>query len=173
MIKLLSCTKTVIVFLIVMMVSLGAYMYMFTRPMSYGMEYYHKTVYEGERFECTMIFRSDGTMVTRNTTFEEDIDSRYYYKDGYVFFTMAQTDAEYEEEVAYINDHFEEAIQSTFYAAKADTFRVVTEGPDGYTSVYTCTSAIVWAVVGGVVELALIVLTAITLMLSRKAKGKR
>lgn len=172
MMKFLSCTKTAIVFLIVTLVSLGSYTYMLARPISYGMEYYNETVYDGEAFEGTMVFHSDNSMTIKNINFDEEMESRFYYKEGYVFLTMAETDEEYEEEVSYIDANFEEAVKSPFYASEINSFRMIAEGGDGYTVVYTCKSAIVFAAVGGAVELVLLGLAIVSLILSQKAKSR-
>ncbi len=168
--KFLSYTKTFIVLLIVTAIFLSFYAYMLARPISYGMGYLNRSAYEGVSFEGTMKFYTDNTMVVESTNFDEKMEYFYYYKDGYLFSTVAMTEEEYEVEVAYINDNFEEAIKSPFYATKINAFRQVAEGIDGYTMIYTCTSAITFAAVGGVVALILVALTVCTLILSKKSK---
>ena len=168
--KLLSCKKTAIITLIITIVSIVLYAYMLARPISYGMGYHNETVYEGGTFEGTMKFYPDRTMVTRNTNFDEELSSRYYYKDGYIFFTLAQTDKEYEEEIASINENFDEAIKKPFYADKINSFKLVASEGDDFTTVYTCEPAIVFAAVGGVVELILIGLTCVSFVLYKKSK---
>jgi hypothetical protein len=144
---------------------------MIARPVSFGMAYHNETVYEGGTFEGTMKFYADGTMVNSNTNFEEEMESRYYFKDGYVFFTLAQTDEAYDEEVAFINKNFDEATKMPFYADEINAFKlVVTEG-DGYATVYTCTPAIVFAIIGGIVIAALIGATCVSLILFKKKRN--
>lgn len=167
--KVLTCTKTLIALLIVAIVFAGMYAYMLARPISYGMGYHNKTTYEGGIFEGTMKFYSDNTMANRNTNFEEDLKSRYYYKDGYVFFTLAETDEEYEKEVATINEDFDQAVNTPFYADEINAFRLIAAESDGYSTVYTCAPAILLAIIGGVLELALIALICASLIL-RKAR---
>ena len=166
--NLLSNKKTAIVLLVATILLLGFYAYMLARPISYGMAYHNETEYEGGVFEGTMKFYSDKTMVNTNTNFEEEIESRYYYKSGYVFFTMAETDEAYDEEVDYINKNFDEAIEMPFYADEINAFRLVATEGDGYITVYTCTPAIVFAIIGGVVEAALIGLTVVSFLLLKK-----
>ena len=168
--KILSCSKTALVLVLVTVLFLGFYVYMLARPISYGMSYRNETVYEGVAFEGTLKFRPDGTVLIENTNFEEGFDSYYYYKDGYVFSLIATTDEEYVAEVAYINQNFDEALASPFYASKINAFRQTAEGLDSYVTTYTCTGAIVFAVVGGVVALALIALSVSSLVLSKKEK---
>ena len=170
--SVLSLSKTAIVFLALAIVFLGLYTYMLARPISYAMGYHNESAYDGRSFEGTMKFYSDATMVNYNTNFNEEMQSRYYYKDGYVFFTMAQTDEEYEKEVATINENFDEAIKTPFYADEINAFRLVLSESDGPTMVYTCTPAIIFAVVGGVVELLFIALAAVSFVLYKKSKCK-
>jgi hypothetical protein len=171
--KILSDTKTAIILLIVSVLCLGFYAYMLARPISYGMSYHNETVYEGVAFEGTLKFYRDGKMLNENTNFEEAFENYYYYRDGYVFNLMAQTDAEYEAEVAQINENFDEALAAPFYAAKINAFRQVAIGLDDYVTTYTCSGAIVFAIGGGVLALALIALTAYSFVLSKKAKEKK
>lgn len=171
--KFLSSIKTVIVFFAVTVLSLGFYVYMIARPVSYGMTYANSSEYEGIPFEGKMKFYTDSTMLTKNDTFPVGMMSYYYYKDGYVFNLMAQTEAEYYTEVAGIDADFEGAVNALFYASEINAFRLVSSGPDGYTLVYTCTPAVVFAVVSGVVELALlgVSVTALTLYLKSKKEN--
>ena len=167
---ILSCTKRSILLVLIAVILLGVYAYMLTRPVSYGMDYHTRTEYGGVEYEGTLRFYTGGTMVNRNSNFDSELESYYHCKDGYVFFLTAITDEAYEKEVAYINENFEEAVNSPFYAAKANTLRIVNQGPDGYAMVYTCTPAILFAAVGGAVELVLIVLTCLSLGLGKKKK---
>ena len=171
--KLLSNKKTSIILAVITVVVLAFYIYMLARPISYGMTYHNEMVYAGQTFEGIMKFKSDNTVLNDNTNFDEEITSRYYYKNGYVFFTLAETDEEYEEEIAMIDENFDEAVESPFYAAKINAFKQTYAGPDGYTTIYTCKGAIIFAIAGGVVSLALIALTASSLILSKKAKSEK
>ena len=170
--KFIACTKTTIVLLVVALISLAFYTYMLARPISYGMGYYNETEYEGGVFEGTLTFYADGTMTIDNTNFNGEMQYRYYYKNGYVFSLVAETDAEYEEEVAYINNNFEEAVDAPFYASEINAFKQISSEMDGYSAVYTCTSAVVFAIVYGVVELILIGLTCLSFILGKKAKNE-
>ena len=168
--NILSRKKTATILLIITIISIGFYAYMLARPISYGMSYHNETVYEGGIFEGTMEFHPDGTMITRNTNFDEELKSRYYYKGGYVFFTLAETDQEYEEEIAEINKNFDEAIQAPFYADEINAFQLIAAESDGFTTVYICKPAIVFAVVCGVIELMLIGLVCTSFILQKKPK---
>lgn len=170
--NILSNLKTAVILLIVTIISLGFYAYMLARPISYGMDYHNETVYEGGTFEGTVKFYSDGTMVNCNTNFNEEIKSRYYYKKGYVFYTLAETDEEYKEETASINENFDEAIKAPFYADEINAFNLVASEGDGYSIIYTCMPAIIIAVVGGVAELLLIGLVCASLILLIKSENK-
>ena len=166
--KLLSNKKTAIALLIATVILLGFYVYMLARPISYGMAYNNKTEYDGGVFEGTMKFYSDETMTNSNTNFYDELESRYYYKDGYVFFTIADTDEKYEEEVDFINKNFDEAIKKPFYADEINAFRVVATEGDGFETVYTCTPAIVFAITVGIAIAALIGLTSASWLLFTK-----
>lgn len=170
--KILSNIKTVIGLLAVTTILLGFYIYMIARPVSYGMEYHTEYEYAGVPFEGTFIFNAEGRMVNLNSNFDKELISYYYYKDGYIFFTMAETDAEYEKEVEWINSNFEEAINSPFYASKINAFRIVSEGPDGFKTEYDCANAVFFAVAGGVVEAMLIALTCVSYLFWKKSKCK-
>ena len=170
--KFLSCTKTATLLLIVTLLVLGFYVYFLARPISYGMNYHSEYVYEGVTFEGNMIFSTGNTVTVNNSNYDEDMEFFYYYKDGYVFTLIAETEEEYEEEVDYIEENFEEAVNSPFYATKTNAFKQVVEGPDGYTTFYTCQFAIVLAVVLGVVELMLIGLTVLSWILWKKSGRK-
>ena len=129
-----------------------------TSPISYGSDYYHASFYEGDEFSGSMVFYPDNTMAVHNSNLNEEVTFFYYYKDGYVFFTLATTEAEYEAEVAAINADFEGAVNSPFYASKISAFKLSSQGPDGYESVYLCQASIMMAAVQIVVELALIII---------------
>ena len=170
--KILSNSKTALVLLLVTVLSLGFYVYMLVRPISFAMDYHSETVYAGESFEGTIKFYHDNTMSFVNTNYDEKQSGFYYYQDGYVFLFTAKTEAEYEEEVAYIRENFEEAIQSPFYALKINAFKLGEGSAEEISLVYTCTSAITFAMVFGVIELALIALTCASLILCKKKKMK-
>ena len=170
--RVLSKTKTTIILFIATVLFLVFYTYMLARPISYGMSYHNKIVYEGAAFEGTLKFYPSGKVITDNTNFDEPFENYYYYRDGYVFSLMAVTDEEYEAEVAYINENFDEAVASPFYAAKINAFRQVALGMDEYVTTYTCTGAIIFAAVGGFVALALGATFICSSIFSQKEKGK-
>ena len=90
--SILSNTKTAIILLIVTLLSLGFYTYMLLRPISYGMNYHIEVEYEGETFEGDVKYRRDGTVINKNSTFDKEIEGYYYYKDGYVFTLLTETE---------------------------------------------------------------------------------
>ena len=154
--KMRSCRSRVVIFTVLAIALLVVGIYGMTRPLAYGCDYYHAVFYDGEDFNGTMTFYSDNTMVIRNTNFEEDIKLFYYYKNGYVFFGMSQTESEYQEEVAAIDADFEGALNTPFYASKINPFKLSSEGPDGYKSIYLCQSSIMLIVPLVAIELILI-----------------
>ena len=169
--KFLSKTKTAIILLIVTVLLLGSYVYIIASPVTYGMKYRNETVYEGEVFKGSLKYSPDGKVISENTNFDEPFEMYYYYKDGYVFNLMATNDEEYEAEVAYINENFDEAVASPFYAVKTNAFKQIAVGMDEDATTYTCIGAIIFAIVGGIDRLLLIALTAYSFVLSQKAKN--
>ena len=169
--KLHPLKVAAIIVSIVAVISMFFYGRMITQPISYGLSYYHASAYEGDDFNGAMVFYPDNTVRNRNTNFDEDIVLRYYYKDGYVFFTLATTDEEYAEEVTLINANFEEAVNTPFYADKIDAFKMIAEGLDDYTSRYFCRQAIFLAIAWGAVELAMVGFVCIAFIRCKKVKN--
>lgn len=170
--NILSHTKTAIILLIVTLLFLGLCAYMLVRPIAYGMSYNNRTVYEDTTFEGSMTLYPGGKIVNKNTNFNVELEYYYYYKNGYVFSLRAENDAEYKTETAYIDENFDESVNAPFYAAKANAFALTFEGPDDFSTTYTCMGTIIFAIAGGVVALALIALTVSSFVLSKKAKSK-
>ena len=170
--NILSKTKTAIILLIVTILLVGSYIWIVANPVTYGMKYRNETVYEGEVFKGSLKYSPDGKVISENTNFDEPLEMYYYYKDGYVFNLLATNDEEYEAEVADINANFDEAVATPFYAVKTNAFKQVAQGFDNDVMTYTCQGAIIFAIVGGIVRLLLIALTAYSFVLSKKAKNK-
>lgn len=152
---------------------LGCYAYMIARPISYGMTYLNSVVYEGYAFEGTITFYPNGKVISKNSTFDDPFEMYYYYKDGYVFTLIAKTDEDYEAEVARINENFDEALATPFYASTTNAFKQVAVGLDEAATTYTCKSAIIFALAGGALSLVLVALTATAFSLSKKAKAEK
>ena len=166
--KFLSSKKVAGILLAVTIISLSLYTYVITSPISYGMGYHVKTESMGMPFEGTMTFKKDGTVINRNTNFIDERTSRYYYRDGYIFFTLATDDEGYEKEVAEINADFEKAVNTPFYACETNAFKLYFAGEDDYSMVYTCTATVIYTWTFGVIELALTVFTCMAFILSKK-----
>ena len=164
--------KSTIVILVVVIVLAAFYTWLFATPISYGMGYHNVSVFEEETFESTMTFYRDGTVVVHSTNFEEVFQSRYYYQDGYVFFTMAETEEDYALEIAAIQENFEEAVRTPFYADKINAFRMVAEEDDGYATTYNCTPKMILVVAGGFVGCMVIAFVCVAQVHNRKAKRK-
>ena len=94
--KMRSCRIKALIPAVIAIVLLVVVIYGTSSPMSYGCDYYHAAFYEGEDFNGTMVFYPDNTMVIRNTNLDEDYKAYYYYKNGYIFFILVQTEAEYQ-----------------------------------------------------------------------------
>ena len=170
--KVLSQKKTAIVLLIAAIIAFVFYEYVVMRPISFGMEYHASTEYEGYAFEGSIKFYSDGTSITKNSNFDQAVVSYYYQKNGYHFLTMASTEDQFAEEIEWIDQNFEEAVKMPFYAYKINAFKMTAADGSGYQIEYTCTTAIVIAIVGGVIEVALIWLSGTAWVSYRKAKRK-
>lgn len=168
--NILSNKKTAMILLVVTILSLGFYVYMLVRPISYGMEYHNEMVYDGVVYEGSLAYTADGKVISENSYSDEPQEIYYYYKDGYVFHLMATNDEEYKDEVAYINENFDEAVNNRFYAFTINAFKQVPVGLDDAAATYTCMGAYIFAAVGGAVLLALISLTAISFVLFQKGK---
>ena len=97
----MTCRIRTLILAVLAIAVLVAGIYAINRPMAYGTSYYHASVYEGSDFSGSFTFYPDNTMVIQNTNFAEATNSFYYYKDGYIFFTLAATEEEYEELVDY------------------------------------------------------------------------
>ena len=154
--KMRSCRITSLILAALAFFLLVAGICGMAQPISYGSHYYHASFYEEEDFTGTMTFYPDNTMVVSNTNFDEEIKFFYYYKDGYIFFPVGETQEDYEKEVAAINEDFEGAVNAPFYASKINSFRLYSEGPDGYRSVYLCQMSIMMLVPLIAIELLLI-----------------
>lgn len=170
--NILSRTATAVILLLVTLLFLGFYTYMLARPISYAMPYHNESMYEDVKFEGTVKYYPNGKMFNENSNFPMVLEDYYYYKDGYIFNLIAKTDEEYEAEVADINENFEAAVASPFYASKINAFRQTTIGPDGYATTYTCAEAITIAIAGGIAQLVFIALTVASFILCKKAKCK-
>ena len=160
---------TIVVFLVVIAL-IGFYTFLFASPISYGMGYHNVSSYEDVIFENTMTFFRDGTVIVRSTNFAEDFYARYYYKDGYVFVLLAETEEDYEKEVAQINADFDTAVATPFYANKINAFRMVAEESDGYATIYNCVPKILLAIAGSFVGAVVVVLGGVSESHSRKVK---
>ena len=168
--KILSGNKAAIILVVVTLLSTCFYAYMIARPVSYGMAYRTEMVYGTSLFEGTMTYHHGNKMVSTNSNFEGEMESYYYYKDGYVFSMMAGSEEEYAEEIAYINENFEDAVNTPFYASRINAFEQTVEGADGYATTYTCTPALIFAAAYGMLELILVGFTSASLMIRKKQK---
>ena len=169
--KVFSNKIAAVILAVLTIVSLYFYVTMLAKPITYGQPYYHASVYEGDDFSGTLTFYPDNTMLVENTNFGEPMKSYYYRKDGYLFFTMAETQEEYDAEVAMIDENFEEAVSTPFYAAKLNAFQLTAEGLDEYDTFYYCKYTINLAIAWGIGQLVLIVLTCVACKKANKKKA--
>lgn len=165
--KKFASKKAAMICLILTVILMIGYGYLMARPISYGMEYHNVSVYDGFEFEGTMRFLPDGTMYLKNSNFFEEVKSFYYYKKGYLFYTLATTEEEYKAEVAMINENFEEAVNTPFYADEINAFHLISSD-EGISLDYKCQSAIKIAVIGAIVEIVMIGITCVFFVASKK-----
>ena len=170
--NILSFKVTAVILSVLALVSLFFYITTLAKPMTYEMPYYHASMYEGDDFGGTMTFYQDNTLLVDNSNFDEPLKLFYYYKDGYIFNMMAATEEEFDLEVALINENFEEAVSTPFYADKINIFQLTAEGLDDYASFYYCRYAINLAVAWGIAQLALIGLAWASIACCKKANHK-
>ena len=170
--KIIAYRGTALILMVVTLITLVFYTAMLLRPVSYGMEYKNVTEYGDEVFEGVMVFHADMTMVNRNTNLDAEQKMRYYYKDGYIFHVIAETDEDYAAEVATINEKFDLLSKDPLYAARANAFQIVKELDAEHVTVYTCQPAIVSAAVGGAVAVAFIALTTLAFVLRKRVSDK-
>ena len=165
-----SNQKKALILSVIAIIWLAVGIFAMTTPMACGVNYFHATMYEGDDFNGTMVFHPNNTMVVRNTNFDEELEMFYYYRDGYVFYLLSTTKAEYEAEVAAINADFEGAVNTPFYASKINAFMISSEGLDDYQSTYLCQITIMMAVIWGAIELALIAFAVAFVIRGKKTK---
>ena len=170
--KLLSSKITAIALMVLALAAVGIFVFSISQPLFYGAEYRTKGEFAGQTFEGVMKFYPDGTMVSVNSNIGVEMKSLYYYRDGYVFFATAITEEAYRAEIEYINENFAQAVREPFYAARADIFSVVSEGPSGDSSVYTCPTAhvVTWSSASATLVFSL--LSLLSFVLLRKARDE-
>ena len=168
--SILSNAKTAIILLIVTLLSIGFYTYMLVRPISYGMNYHIEMEYDSETFEGDVKYRRNGTLLNKNSNFDEETEEHYYYRDGYIFTLVAETETKREAEIAYINNNFDTLITTSISAFKTSAFKQTPAFDDSGVATYTCKGAVVFAIAGGVVELALVTLTVFSFILYKTSK---
>ena len=169
--KFLSDSRVAAVLLAVAVISLAALLFVAFRPVSHGMGYYNVTEYDGVEYRGIQTYGVGKEMTIVNTNFGEEVKFFYYYKDGYVFSLGALTEEGYAEEVRAIEENFEAALATPFYAMRINAFTLTSVGPDGYSTVYTCYPAIMLAAVLGGVTLIFIAFGAVSAVLYKKNKN--
>ena len=173
---ILSKTKTAIILVLITVLLSGFYAYMLGRPVSYGWKYYDETVYEGVHFEGAMTFDRNGTVQVKNSNFDETLEYYYFRMNGYLFVLDAQTEDERIEEISYIKENFEEAKAVPYYGMKTNAFLhgygAEMEESEEIDIVYGCKGIVIFAVFVGVLLVAMIVFSCLSVVLSIKAKRK-
>ena len=173
---ILSKIKTAIILVLITVLFSGFYAYMLGRPVSYGWKYYDETVYEGVHFEGAMTFDRNGTVQVKNSNFDETLEYYYFHTNGYLFVLDAKTEDERIEEISYIKENFEEAKALPYYGMKINAFLfgygAETAEIGAIDFVYACKGIVIFAVFVGVLLVAMIVFSCLSVVLSIKAKRK-
>ena len=171
---ILSKAKTAIILVLITVILSGFYAYMLGRPVSYGWKYYNETVFEGVHFEGYFTFDRNGIVHMQNSNFDETFERYYFLKNGYLFILSAQTEDERIEEISYIEENFEESTAMPYYGMKTNAFLhgygAEVEGREEIDIVYACKGIVIFAVFVGVLLVALIVFSCLSVVLSIKAK---
>ena len=169
--KILSKATYPIILLVIAALFLAFYVYMIARPISYGMEYHFKGTVLGYEFETTTVFKTNNKALFINESLEEPQESYYYYhKGGWIFMCYAANEEEYLAEVERIKADLEGTQASEMYAFRISAFSYSYGDPaDGSEVVQTCAFAKNFAVVGALVELFLIAITAVAFTRRKKA----
>lgn len=133
------------------------YIGMLVRPVAIGMTYKGEVTRYGQTAEISVKVKSGKKLeMTTEVAGEKDVEKGYYLeKDGFIVFMDAQNDAEYEAEKKEILDNWDTAkamIESTGLGGiECNAFGVKVMGEE-----FSCTGSVVFAIIGGVIELVLL-----------------
>ena len=155
--KFFGKLPVMITFIALAVIMTVAYIGLLVRPVAIGMTYKGEVTMRGETAEISvkvksskkleMITKVDGTTTTR--------EGYYLEKDGFIVFMDADNETEYKDEKKEILDNWEEAkdmIETTKMGGiNCNAFSVEVMGEE-----FKCTGSVVFAIVGGIVELVLL-----------------
>ena len=176
--KFLSKLPVMITFVALSVVLLGVYIYMLARPVSYGMAYKYSKKTDADNYYTTSIVVQNNKKAKLTATGKElgiDMKETMTYwivtkGDKFAVVGVLETDIplvptmteeEYNEVIKLIPDEF----WNTDAATKCNAFKFTADG-----DTYTCTGAIVFAIVGGIIELALISFATLSVIFFIKKK---
>ncbi len=169
--KFLSKKPVKITFIALAIAFLAFYAYMLIRPVSFGMSYKETTTQFGKEVTNTIKFKNGKkARITRESDGSKTWSDVWVYCDGYSYTVVGSTD--------YITEKVYEDRVKDLKAQKKENKELYEEGMIDINAFSldedaTCTGAIVFAVVGGVVELILITFTSLTFVFAKKSKSKK
>lgn len=172
--KFLSKKPVMIAFIAAAVAFLAFYIATLAWPVSYHLPYKDTITMGGTEIEYTIKFKSNEKMYMETSTSEgTDKEEVWIYRDGNLVFMLGGTDymneAEYKEAVKELKAAKKENKKA--YEAAADfevnAFQVTAESPYAKLEAVSAGS-IVLAVVGGVIELALIAGATMSILYRRK-----
>ena len=168
--KFLGKKSSKILFIILTLVLTAVYIYMLVRPISYGMTYKNETTALGITTTREVTFLSSKKMkVTTTTGSSTSTVEQWIYCQGGKIAIVDATGLISEETY---NKLIESEDSKNAYI-KGATYNLNAFGGEGLAGEYKCTGAVVFAIVGGVVELVLITLTALTFVFASKKGAKK
>ena len=165
--KILGKKSVFISFVVAVVLFTTLYIYMLARPVAYGFSYEGISSVVKKEIECTFISPN----IARLEIGDDEVELYYYQEDGKLSF-IAPTDSiskkEYKERID--DDKFEDYLETA--DTKVNAFNAVINpriaGVD--TINVRCEDTIVFAVVGGIVELALLTFTGLSTLCFLKKK---
>ena len=171
--KLLSKKWFMITSIAVAVAMLVFYIIMLARPISYGMNYKYSTSVEGEELTTIVNVKNNKTAImtvkTEFTTIETEM--WIYYHDNYIYIVGSKEEmkeSDYDAEVLYIEDNRAEAMnyyKDESMLFKTGAFKMEVEGDE-----LKCNGAVVFSILMGIVEMALIGLAITSSIFALKKK---
>ena len=178
--KFLKKLPVMITLVALSVVLLGVYIYMIARPVSYGMAYkYSKKTDENNYYTNSIVVQNSKKvkMIASGKTLGTEVKKTMTYwvvtkANKFAVVGIAETDMpvptiteeQYNEIVKLLPDNFWESDE----AVECTAFKFTVDG-----DTYTCTGAIVFAVVGGVVEACLLTFACLSVVFFIKDKKKK
>ena len=157
--KFFGKLPVMITFVALAVIFAAVYIGMLVRPVAIGMTYKGEVTMYGQTAEISVKVKSGKKLEMTTEVAGTTITNEGYYleKDGYIVFLDAQNDEDYKAEKKEILDNWDEckaildAGMSEMGGTDCNAFGVKVMGED-----FKCTGSVVFAIVGGIVELILL-----------------